>query len=183
MGQKFCKFMLKTLGWKAMDPPAPEKKCVILGVPHTSIWDFAVSYFYYYSVGGTAKVMIKKEAFFWPLGPILRRLGAVPIDRKHPSKGMKDIITEMKEADEFHLAMCPEGTRKAVAKWKTGFHTIARETGASVYIGYFNWGKKEIGRGEKFEISDNAIEDLKKIQEIYETMHLVGKNPKGYRTH
>ena len=61
--QKFCAFALKALGWTAVDPPVPEEKCVILGVPHTSVWDFPISLLYYTSVGGKAYCMIKKEFF------------------------------------------------------------------------------------------------------------------------
>ena len=65
-------------GWKAGEPPCPEKKAIILGVPHTSALDFLVSYMYYYSVGGRAYVMVKKEFFWGPLGPIMRWMGGVP---------------------------------------------------------------------------------------------------------
>ena len=60
MWKKFCGFLLKALGWTADSNPVPEPKCIILGVPHTSIWDFVISYLYYTSVGGKAYVMIKK---------------------------------------------------------------------------------------------------------------------------
>ena len=63
----YAKIMRK-LGWVADSGPAPEQKCVILGVPHTSIADFLIAYFYYKSLGHVAHVMIKKEFFFWPLG-------------------------------------------------------------------------------------------------------------------
>lgn len=175
--------MLRFLGWTAVDGPAPEKKCIILGVPHTSIWDFPISYFFYHSFDADAKVMIKDGAFFWPLGNILRKLGAVPVDRKSPTAALKSIIRQINEADYFHLAMCPEGTRKPVAKWKTGFHTIARETGVPVYLGYFDWGRKRIGRGEKFELTDDPKADMERIQQIYEQMQLTGKHKENYRTH
>jgi hypothetical protein len=55
--------MIKLLGWKVMDGEVPEPKCIILGVPHTSIKDFIISWFFYTSVGGTANIMIKKEFF------------------------------------------------------------------------------------------------------------------------
>ena len=83
MWRKFCGFLLKSMGWTAVEPPVPEDKCVILGVPHTSGWDFVISYLYYTSVGGKAYVMIAKEFFWWPLGPILKGLGAIPVDRKN----------------------------------------------------------------------------------------------------
>ena len=93
------------------------------------------------------------------------------------------IIHEFEKKDRLHLAIAPEGTRKAVKKWKTGFHTIARAANVPVYLGYFDWGTKRVGHGPRFELSDNAAADLAKIQAIYEEMHLVGKHPEGYLTH
>ena len=181
--RKFCGKALKALGWTAVDPACPEDKVVILGVPHTTIWDLVISYLYYTSVGGDAKVMVKSSVFVWPLSPILRAIGAVPMDRKSPTRALVGTIHEFNSHEKFHLAMCPEGTRKPIKKWKTGYHTIAKKTGATVYLGYFDWGTKRIGRGEKFELSDDARADTDKIQAIYEEMHLVGKNKDGYVTH
>ena len=61
---KFCGWALRHLGWTADDDAVPEEKCIILGVPHTSIWDFLISYLYYRSLGEKARCMIKKEMFF-----------------------------------------------------------------------------------------------------------------------
>ena len=174
---------MKALGWTADSGPAPDAKCPILGVPHTSIWDFVISYLYYTSVGGKAYVMIKKEFFVGPLGWLLRKLGGLPVDRKNASSLVLSVIHEMNSSERLHLAIAPEGTRKPVKRWKTGFHTIARETGVPVYLGYFDWGTKHVGRGEKVELTDDARADMKRIQEIYEDMHLTGKFPKDYITH
>ena len=75
IGPKTAKRILNMMGWQGMDEAIPAPKCIILGAPHTSIWDFVISWLYYRSVGGNAKVMIKKGFFKWPLGPILRHLG------------------------------------------------------------------------------------------------------------
>lgn len=174
--------MLRVMGWTAVDPVVPEKKCIILGVPHTSFWDFAVSYFYYTSVGGKPHCMIKGELFWWPMGWILRKLGGIPVDRKKGSNVVLSVIREMKAKEVIHLALAPEGTRKATKRWKTGFHTIAREVGCPVYLGYFDWGTKRVGRGEKFELTDDPRADMERIQAIYEEMHLKGKHPGMYVT-
>ena len=120
------------MGWKAVEPPVPENKCIILGVPHTSVMDFIISWLYYTSVGGKANVMVKAEFFVWPLGPLMRHLGAVPVDRKHGANIALQMIEKMRKSEKMHLAIAPEGTRKAVARWKTGFHTIARATGVEL---------------------------------------------------
>ena len=180
---KVCGKMLRLLGWTAVEPPVEEDRCIILGVPHTSIWDFLISYLYYNSIGGVAKCMVKKEMFFPPLGWILKAMGGIPVDRTSPTKLVRSIIREMEKGCKVHLAIAPEGTRKPIARWKTGFHLIAKETGIPVYLGYFDWKTKRVGRGQKVELTDDAKADMKRIQEIYESMNLVGKHPENYITH
>jgi 1-acyl-sn-glycerol-3-phosphate acyltransferase len=89
----------------------------------------------------------------------------------------------MKKKEVVRFALCPEGKRKPVKRWKTGFHTIAREVGCPVYLGYFDWGTKHVSRGEKIELTDDPKADMARIQQIYEDMHLVGKHPEMYITH
>ena len=161
MWRKCCGWLLKALGWTVVEPPVEEEKCIILGVPHTSIWDFAISYLYYTSVGGHARCMVKKSMFFPPLGWLLRSLGAIPVDRSNATALLKSVIDEMEKPGTFHLALAPEGTRKPVKNWKT----------------------KRVGRGQRVELTDDARADMKRIQQMYEDMHLVGKHPEKYITH
>lgn len=183
MWRKFCGFLLRALGWKAGEPIAEDSKYIILGVPHTSIMDFVISYLYYESVGGNARCMVKEELFFPPLGWILRAMGAIPVNRKNSTAMLKRLIEEIDKSDNFCLAIAPEGTRKPIKNWKTGFHLIAKETGLPVYLGYFDWGTKTVGRGHKVELTDDARADMKRIQAIYEDMHLTAKHPDMYITH
>ncbi|MBQ9434818.1 MAG: 1-acyl-sn-glycerol-3-phosphate acyltransferase [Bacteroidales bacterium] len=180
---KFCGWMLKKLGWKSLSGPMEGNKAIVLGVPHTSILDFPICYLFYAQYGKVAHIMVKKEFFFWPLGPILRAFGAVPVDRSNAAATVKSIIRSFNENEVFHLAIAPEGTRKPVKRWKTGFHLIARETGATVYVGYYNWGKKEITVGIPWELTDNANEDMRRIQEYYSTLDLQGRHKENYITH
>ena len=126
--------------------------------------------------------MVKGEFFWGPLGWLLRKLGGIPVDRSRGSNVVLSVIREMKAQKVVHLALAPEGTRKPVKRWKTGFHTIAREVGCPVYMGYFDWGTKRISRGQKVELTDDARADMERIQALYEEMHLVGKHPEMYVT-
>ena len=177
---RFCGKMLRRMGWESVGGPMKEKKAIVLGVPHTSVWDFLVSYLFYTQFGKVAHIMIKKEFFFWPLGPILRACGAVPVDRESAASMVRSLIHEMDQADEFHLAIAPEGTRKAVKRWKTGFHLIARETGATVYVGYYDWGRKKISVGEPIELTDDPKADMQRIYDIYRPMGIQGKHKDGF---
>ncbi len=155
----------------------PHKKAIIIGVPHTSAWDFVISYLYYTSVGGVAHIMIKKEFFFWPVGYFLRKMGALPIDRSKGATVIKQVINEMNSREEMHLAITPEGTRKLNKHWKAGFHTIAKATGAIVYLGFFDFGRKEIGWLEILELTDDPQHDIKRMKAYYRKRNVKAKYP------
>lgn len=174
---------MKISGWHYAtdeDRAIKDKKAIFLAAPHTSIFDFVIGYIYAASVGVKFKVMIKKEAFFFPAGPILRALGGFPIDRTHPEKMLFGIMHEMENSDTFYLCICPEGTRKAIRKWKTGYHYIARHTGVPVYAGYYDYRTKEFSHGIPFELSDDARADTERIQEYYRSKNLTALHPKGF---
>ena len=126
--------------------------------------------------------MIKGDFFVGPLGWLLRKMGRIPVNRKKGSNVALQVIKEMKAQQVVHLALAPEGTRQPVKRWKTGFHTIAREVGCPVYMGYFDWGTKRVSRGHKVELTDDPKADMARIQALYEEMHLVGKHPEMYIT-
>lgn len=181
--KNFCGWALRKLGWSIDGEAAPERVCVILGVPHTCIADFFVSYLFYTSLGHTAHIMIKKEFFFWPAGALLRKVGCIPVDRANGASVVRSVISEAQNAKgEFHLCIAPEGTRKPVRKWKMGYHKIAEALGCPVYLGYFNWRTKHISIGPRFEIGPDAREDTDRIQQIYEDMNLGARYPEKYLT-
>jgi len=160
MNPKLASKLLKMMGWTSVGGPIEEKKGLILGVPHTTIWDFVVSYLFYAQFGGPkVRCMVKKEMFVGPLGWLLRKMGAVPVDRTNAASLVRSLIDEMKKDEYFVLAIAPEGTRKPVRRWKTGYHVIARTANVPVYMGYFDWGTKRISCGQKVELTEDARAD------------------------
>ncbi len=174
--QRFGRRLLKLMGWKAEGSHIEDSKCIFLGVPHTSVVDFIVAWAYGVSIGITPNIMIKKEFFFWPLGWLLRKMGAIPVDRSKGSNVALHSIQAMKEADTMYLAIAPEGTRKKTDRWKMGFLTIARACEVPVYLGYFDYRTKKVGHGPRFVVSDNPKEDMKRIQAHYAAMNLEGRH-------
>lgn len=174
-----ARFILcKVLGWKMLTEEAPkEDKCVILGFPHTCVGDFFIFKLYVAATGDKVGVMMKKEFFHWPLGPILKRMGGIPVDRSHGEGILRAYIRIFQEREHIHLAIAPEGTRKPVKKWKLGFHAIAHSAGAPVYLGHYEWAKKEISYGPRFITSDDARADLKEIVAYYKKLNPQGKYP------
>ena len=174
--QRFGRRVLKLMRWKGMDGPIDDAKCIVLGVPHTSVVDFIVAWSFCTSIGLTPNIMIKKEFFFWPLGWLLRKMGAIPVDRGKGSNVAMHSIKAMNEAQTMCLAIAPEGTRKKTDRWKMGFLTIARACNVPVYLGYFDYKTKRVGHGPRFVVSDNPKEDMKRIQAHYAAMNLEGRH-------
>ncbi|WP_297092042.1 1-acyl-sn-glycerol-3-phosphate acyltransferase [uncultured Draconibacterium sp.] len=175
-------FLLKLMGWKTVGEKAPDNKCIIIGAPHTSAWDFVISWLFYTSKGAVANVLIKKEFFFWPLGYFIKKMGGLPIDRSKGANVIRQTINLINTNEYVHLALTPEGTRSLNKRWKAGFHIIAKETGIPVYLGYFDWGRKEISIGEKFELSDDARQDIRRMKDFYREKGIKGKFPELFST-
>ncbi|MFW5823271.1 MAG: 1-acyl-sn-glycerol-3-phosphate acyltransferase [Tangfeifania sp.] len=180
--QKISALILRLLGWKVNGFVVPENKCIIIGVPHTSAWDFVISYLFYNSLGGKASILVKKELFFWPVGFFVRKMGGVPIDRSKGANVIRQAVHHFNTRDYLHLAMTPEGTRKRTRRWKAGFHTIAKLADVPVYLGSFDWGRKEMSIWEKFELTDDARADIKRMKDYYREKGIQGKFPENFTT-
>lgn len=178
----FSRLLLKLLGWKTHWGVRPEDKCIILGVPHTSIFDFVISWLFWTSEGRKANILIKKELFFWPLGYVLNKMGGVGIDRSKGANIIRQSVQLFKERERLELAIAIEGTRKRTTRWKAGFHAIATAADVPVYLSSFDWGRKQISVWREYELTDDYKEDIKKIKDFYREKGIKGKFPENFTT-
>ena len=157
--QRFSRWLLERLGWSMRGAWPDLKKVVFIAAPHTSIWDVII--------GLLVIFMGKQEAFKWPFGGILRHYGGIPVNRKEPGGIANQVAMKIIESDHMWFALAPEGTRKAVKEWKTGFWKIAKQAGVPVCCAYFHFPDKVVGVGEVFELSDDMHADIAKIRAWY----------------
>ena len=123
---------LRLLGWRIDDGFANCPKVVIIVAPHTSNWDFIVGFLVCLALRLDATWFGKHTLFRWPLGPILRHFGGIPVLRARSSSVVELYVQEFNRRERMALALAPEGTRKRVAEWKTGFYHIALGAGAAI---------------------------------------------------
>jgi 1-acyl-sn-glycerol-3-phosphate acyltransferase len=161
--------------WKVAGQLPDVPKMVIIGVPHTSYWDALWTIATLYGTGLDARWMAKKEAFAGPWGGLFRWLGGFPVDRSSPKGLVEQVVDEFNRHDQLALVITPEGTRKRVDKWKTGFYRIALGAGAPIVLGYADYEKREIGVGPAIYPSGNLEEDMEKIRGFYRG--IVAKHP------
>ena len=164
--------LVKLFGWRLILPEKgsrPEmERCVFVVAPHTSILDFVVGATYLWSCCSNGKVFVKKEFFRWPLGPILRGLGAISVDRGNRNNDMVGTaVRKFAEGKPLSIAITPEATRKPVKRWKRGFWEIAHQAKVAIVPTYIDFKHKEIGAFDTIWPSDDYDADLEKIRSLY----------------
>ncbi|VVV02015.1 1-acyl-sn-glycerol-3-phosphate acyltransferase [Mesonia sp.] len=162
------------MGWKIdgkFDPSI--KKSVVIVVPHTSWHDFYVGAFTRKIIQVDINYIAKKELFKGPLGAYLKWMGGSPLDRTKGQNKVEAIAQLFEEKEEFRLALAPEGTRKKVLKWKSGFYWIAVSAKVPIIPVAFDYGKKVVKIGEAFYPTGNYDKDYQLLQLFYK--HVKGK--------
>lgn len=155
----------------------PDKYIICLA-PHTSNWDFVIGQLYAGAEGIKSNFLMKKEWFFWPLGPVFRRMGGVPVWRsKHTS--MTDNLAETaRMAKTFHLCITPEGTRSLTSEWKKGFYYIAQKSGIPILLYGADYDKHLI-KCTRTIIPDGDIDSQMREIKLY-FKDFKGKNPERF---
>jgi 1-acyl-sn-glycerol-3-phosphate acyltransferase len=167
MIKKLFIFIFKLRGWK-IEGRIPEgvKKCVIIGAPHTSNWDFI------YGIAALAlfkidvKYLAKKEIFRFPFKKTFIKYGGIPVDRSKSNSMVDAMIEVVKKKDEIMIVFPAEATRKRVDKWKTGFYHVAQGAEVPIVLGYMDYKRKVAGFGPALFPSDKNA-DLNYIREFY----------------
>lgn len=179
MFQKICRTILfDCMGWKAeVDQPIPEK-CILCVAPHTSNWDFFIGKVYYTALGRTSNFLMKKEWFFWPLGPLFRRMGGIPVERSRHTSMTDQLAQRAMESSHFSLAVTPEGTRSRNAEWKRGFYYIALKAQLPILLYGLDFGTKTIVCKRTLVPSGNVDADMRVIADYFS--HFKGKHPENF---
>ena len=140
---KFIYF--KVLGWKLVGSfPSHLDKCVIIVVPHTSWVDFFLGLLIRRVWNEQINYVGKKSLFKAPYGWFFRWMGGAPVDRSKNSDTVSATAEVFKKRKKFRLTLAPEGTRKKVTKWKSGFYYIAKAAEVPILLIAFDFGKKQV---------------------------------------
>jgi len=117
-------FILTKRGWRVEGELINDKKVILAVAPHTSNWDFFIGILVVFALRIKVNFFGKHTIFTPPLGYIVRKLGGIPIERSKAHGVVNNIVRQIQDSEEVVLALAPEGTRKGVFPWKTGFKTV-----------------------------------------------------------
>lgn len=178
--QKICSYIFKLMGWKARLNVKIPQQCVFVVAPHTSNWDFVIGELMYQAFGGDGKVnfLIKKDWFRFPFNHLFGPMGGVPVDRGHSNSLVSQLVEEFKKRPDMRLAITPEGTRKANARWKRGFYHIARMAEVPILLVFLDYENKVAGIDEIFEPTGDEEADIEYIKNYF--TQFKAKNPEGF---
>ena len=159
--------VLGLAGWRVQGDLPPRPRFILVVAPHTSNWDFVIGVLAMFATGLRASWLGKHTLFRFPLTPLLRWLGGEPIDRSAARGTVETAIELFRTRRQWVLALTPEGTRRPVTHWKTGFHRIA--VGASVPIVpvSFDYRSRIVGIGAPVEPGQDEAASVARLAPLF----------------
>ena len=178
--KKISYFILCNLfGWKLMNAfPSDLKKYIIIVAPHTSWIDFPLGVLAKTAYGIKGNYIGKHTLFKPPFGFFFRALGGTPVDRSKSANMVEAIIDIFNTKENFILALSPEGTRKKLDKWKTGFYFVAKGAKVPIVMVGFDFPLKTITVAEPYHISGDLKIDFEHFHNFYRNVQ--AKHPEKF---
>ena len=166
--------ILRLGGWRIVGEFADVPRMVIIVAPHSSAWDAIWGLAAKLAMGVDIVFLAKAELFRGPVGWVLRWLGGRPVNRSRAHGAVEQAVATLRGGERRWLVLAPEGTRRRVEHWKSGFRHIARAAQVPVFCAAFHYPDRHIILGEVFAMTDDAAADMAHIREYYRPF--IGKN-------
>jgi 1-acyl-sn-glycerol-3-phosphate acyltransferase len=167
--------LLRTLGWRRVGCLPTLPKYVLIGAHHTSWWDAIFALAIAFTFRLKLFWMVKHTVFRWPFRAVLGWLGGVPINRASRQDVVSQVVHEFQANETLVLGILPEGTRRKVDYWKSGFYHIAMGAGVPVLLAFLDYPSKTGGFGPLISLTGDEALDMTRIAEFYSTK--TGKHP------
>ncbi|MFQ5652510.1 MAG: lysophospholipid acyltransferase family protein [bacterium] len=178
VAQFLGKCVLRVSGWQLVGEVPNLPKFVLIAAPHTSNWDAFYGFAAILALGMKVNWAAKHTLFPKPLKGVLHALGGIPIDRT-VSHGVVDQMKEIfARRDKLVLVITPEGTRRRVPKWRTGFYHMACAAGIPIQVGFLDYSRKRLGFGPLITPGREMATDMAKIQDFY--TNIGAKHPEAF---
>lgn len=179
-GSSLAKASLKLIGWQVHFKGFPTLQGIAVVYPHTSNWDAPIMFLAKWAVGVQVMFWGKDTLFRIPLvGAWLRWLGGVPVKRTSPEGivGQAVAIIAAHKADNsyFWLGLAPEGTRKFIPGWRSGFYQTAVRTGLPLCLIKLDYSIREISIVDFMQPCGQEARDMARIAALYQGVQ--GKTP------
>ena len=157
--------VVRLAGWQVDGEIPDREKFVVLVAPHTTGWDFPICIMTLIGIGIRVSWLGVDWMFRYPL---MRKLGGIPVDRGARLGVVPQCIERFKSGRQHLLGLSPEGSRKKVVPWKTGFYHIAVGADVPILMVTVDPQAKRIGVGPTFSPSGDYKADMAEhIRPVY----------------
>ena len=167
MISRLAHWILRTCGWTPVEQLPDIDKAVFIAVSHTSNWDGVWLIIFKLAMNVRVSFLAKHTLFWWPLGFLLRRWGAIPVDRSQAGSTVRQMVDAFRRNDRLWLALAPEGTRQWKPYWKSGFYQIAMEARVPIFLAFIDYRKKTMGVGGRLDPTGDTDADLAVLRDFY----------------
>lgn len=171
-GSRLARALLRLGGWRVHFDGLPALQGVIVVYPHTSNWDFVVGILAKWAIGLPLMFWGKDSLFKVPVfGAWLRALGGIPVVRTSAQgavAAMADHLRSEREAGRYcWLALAPEGTRKLLPGWRSGFYRLTLSAGMPLGLATLDYGRREVRVTEFLSLTGDEAADMARIAAGY----------------
>jgi len=149
--QRLGRAVLRLLRWRIEGAIPDEPRFVIAVGPHTSNWDFIVGAAAMFALDIDLAFLGKHTLFRGPLGVLMRAMGGMPVDRAARHGVVGQAIDIFGAREQLVLAIAPEGTRKHVARLRSGCVHIARGAGVPILVATLDGAARVVRLGPLLE--------------------------------
>jgi 1-acyl-sn-glycerol-3-phosphate acyltransferase len=158
------------MGWRVEGSIPDLKRFILIGAPHTSNWDFVLAMAAILGLNLRMRWMAKHTIFKPGVVWFMEWLGGIATDRTNPKTIVDNVARIAKQEKGVIIGLTPEGTRKKVEKWKTGFLRIAKTLDCPILMVGLNFPGKIIFIGDLYHPSGDNDADLVAIKEYYRSI-------------
>jgi len=180
-GNRFSKWLgrvlMRACRWHTEGEFCHAPKFICVMGPHTSWWDFTNNFGVMLATGLHASWFIANKYTRGVTGKWLTYFGAIPIDRDTH----RDVVSQMAEMfnnrDRLVLSIFPEGTRRPVPTWKTGFWHIAKKAQVPIQLIAVDYEKRATVFGPVITLTDDMEQDIQQMRNYFKSV--IPKRPEN----
>lgn len=165
-------------GWRFEGEIPNLPQFVIIVAPHTSNWDFVIGVMAMFALGIRGTFLGKDSLFRWPFGMVMRWLGGVPVDRYSPHNVVEQSTAYFRQHERLVLSLSPEGTRKKLPEWRTGFWYVARGAGVPIVPIAFDFSRRVFRIFPPVVPGESRERDFERLHALFDAT--MARHPERY---
>ena len=169
---------MRLVRWRVVGSVPNVPRLVAIAAPHTCTLDVLIAIAVLLAIGIRVRWFGKHTIFWEPLGSLLRWIGGIPVNRSAPGGLVNQAVTLFRTEDRLYLGLAPEGTRKKVEHWKTGFYRIAHAAGVPIIPVALDYRRRVADVGPALMPSGDYESDLARLKRHFRAE--MARHPERY---